>query len=66
MPAKKSIIDQLQRAIRDRGESGYAIAKGSGVSQSVLNRFLSGERDLRLSTAAKLCEYLRLELTERG
>ena len=65
MPTKKSIIDQLQRAIRDCGETEYAIAKGSGVSQSILNRFVSGERGISLESAAKLCDYLVIELSVR-
>jgi transcriptional regulator with XRE-family HTH domain len=62
MPTKKNIIDQLRRAMRDSGETEYAIAKASGVSQSVVNRFVSGERGISLETAAKLCEYLGIEL----
>ena len=65
MPPKKNIIDQLRRAMRDRGESEYAIAKASGVNQSVVNRFASGERGISLETAAKLCEYLKLDLVRR-
>jgi hypothetical protein len=34
----------------------------TGINQSVLSRFVAAERDLRLSTAAKLCEYLKLRL----
>jgi plasmid maintenance system antidote protein VapI len=65
MPTKKNIIDQLRRAMRDSGESEYAIAKAAGVPQSVVNRFVSGERGISLTTAAKLCEYLKLELVYR-
>ena len=38
------------------------IAKGSGVSQSIVNRFVTGERSIGIDTAAKLCAYLRLTL----
>jgi transcriptional regulator with XRE-family HTH domain len=61
----KSIVDQLRQSITQSGESEYAIAKGSGVSQSVLNRFMNGERSIGLETAAKLCAYLKLELRHR-
>jgi len=61
----QSIVDQLQRAIAKSGQSEYAIAKGSGVSQSVINRFTNGERSISLETAAKLCTYLKLELRQR-
>ena len=65
MPTKKTIIDQLRKAIRDSGETRYAIGKATGVSQSIIDRFLSGERGISLETAAKLCEYLRVELVHR-
>ncbi len=69
MPAKKSpssIMDQLRQAIADSGQSEYAIAKGAGVSQSVVNRFVHGERGISLDTAARLCAYLQLDLTHRA
>jgi plasmid maintenance system antidote protein VapI len=62
MPPKKNLVDQLRKAIADSGETEYAIAKGSGVSQSVVNRFVHGQRSISLDTAAKLCAYLGLEL----
>jgi plasmid maintenance system antidote protein VapI len=65
MATKKNIIDQLRRAMRDSGETEYAIAKATGVSQSVVNRFVSEERGISLATAAKLCSYLELELLRR-
>jgi transcriptional regulator with XRE-family HTH domain len=65
MPTKRNIIDQLRRAMRDSGETEYAIAKGSGVSQSIVNRFVSEERGISLETAAKICEYLKLDLLPR-
>jgi hypothetical protein len=34
-------------------------------SQSVLNRFINGERGISLDTAAKLCQYLNLDLAPR-
>ncbi|MGE0609911.1 MAG: helix-turn-helix domain-containing protein [Pirellulales bacterium] len=58
----KSIDEQLRQAILNAGESVYAVAQGSGVSHPVLYRFLAKERDLRLESAAKLCQYLGLEL----
>ena len=58
----KSIVDQLRRALRNSGQTEYAIAKGSGVSQSIVNRFVSGERGISLETAAKIAAYLKLNL----
>ena len=63
MPRKKSstIVDQLRQAIADSRETEYMIAKMSGVSQSVVNRFVHGERGIGLETAAKLCRLPQAE-----
>jgi transcriptional regulator with XRE-family HTH domain len=58
-------VDQLQHAIKRSGDTQYAIAQATGISQSVLNRFLNGERGISLDTAAKLCQYLDLDLAPR-
>jgi plasmid maintenance system antidote protein VapI len=64
-PKHRSIVEQLRHAIQHCGETEYGVAKGSGVSQSVVNRFVNGERSISIGTAAKLCEYLRLDLHRR-
>jgi plasmid maintenance system antidote protein VapI len=40
----------------------YQIAQAAGVSQIVISRFISGERDIRMATADKLAEALGLTL----
>jgi plasmid maintenance system antidote protein VapI len=62
--AKKSetLVEQLKSAIANSGLTTYAVAKGAGVPQAVLQRFVNGERDIRLATAAKLAAYLRLRI----
>jgi transcriptional regulator with XRE-family HTH domain len=62
---KPDLMEQLRRAIARSGESQYAIAKATGISQPMLNRFVNGERSISLETAAKLCTYLKLELRQR-
>ncbi len=64
-PKRTTIVDQLRRAMADCGRSEYAVAKGSGVSQSVVNRFVHGERGISFETAAKLCAFLELDLVVR-
>ena len=59
------INEQLRKAIEKRDESYYALAKRSGVDAVVISRFVCGERDLRLDTAAKLAAALGLELTAK-
>jgi transcriptional regulator with XRE-family HTH domain len=58
------LLFELRRRYK-AGETLRGIADAAGVQQPMLSRFLSGDRDLRLSTAAKLAKYLRLELTPR-
>jgi hypothetical protein len=42
----------------------YQIAQEASVSQIVLSRFLSGERDIRMATADKLARVLGLGLAK--
>lgn len=57
-----SLSDSLRTAIAECGYSNYALSHLTGVSQSVLNRFVSGERDITLKTASKLASVLQAEL----
>lgn len=59
---KLNAVEQLREAVRQSGQSLYAVAKGSGVDYAVLSRFMHGERGLNLDTAARLMEHLGLEL----
>jgi len=56
-----SVTDQLRQAIRANG-SANRLAEDSGIAQSVISRFLSGERGLSSETVDRLAEYLGLEL----
>jgi transcriptional regulator with XRE-family HTH domain len=61
-----NITDRLRRAIERSGQSQNEIAKGSGVSQGVVSRFVRGERDISLPVADRLCAYLGFRLVEKG
>lgn len=52
----------LKEALQTCEKSMYQVAQDAGVSQIVLTRFLSGERDIRMATADKLAETLGLKL----
>jgi DNA-binding phage protein len=56
-----SLSETIKAAIDDCG-SIYQAAKACGVSHPVLLRFMSGQRDIRLETAERICEALGLEL----
>jgi hypothetical protein len=57
-----SLSDQLREAIRNYG-SVYAVARDSGVSQPVLQRFVTDQRDMYLKTADRLAEFFEMKLT---
>ena len=57
-----SLSEDLREAIRRSGKPVYQIAKAANVSQIVVSRFLSGERDIRMETADRLAEVLDLKL----
>ena len=57
-----TISEQLRDAIKDYG-SVYVVARVSGISQSALNRFATGERGLQLDTAERLAAFLGMRLT---
>ena len=52
----------LREAIRSNDKSVYQIAKEADVSQIVVSRFLSGERDIRMETVDRLAEVLGLKI----
>lgn len=61
---RETMADLLRRKILEC-ETVAMVAKATGVAQPVLHRFVHGERDLTLRTAAKLLEYFDLELRPR-
>jgi transcriptional regulator with XRE-family HTH domain len=58
----KPIDAALKAAIAKSGLTHYALAKVTGVTAGQLDRFMSGERDLRLSSASAIAAALGLEL----
>jgi hypothetical protein len=63
-----TVSEQLRRELEKatRRQTLYTIAKESGVSWRVLQRFLTGERpELRTGTVDRLCEYFGLELSRK-
>ena len=60
------ISDALRRAIQSNPKSVYQISKEAGISQIVISRFVSGERDIRLATADRLAKALGIEIASDG
>ena len=62
-PEAGGISDALRHAIQTSPKSVYQICKEAGISQIVVSRFLSDERDIRLATADRLAKALGIEVT---
>jgi len=62
--SEPNLTEQLLAAIEDSGKSINSISIAAGVPQPVLQRFASGERDIRLETAAKIADYFGMRLTK--
>lgn len=58
-----AVTEQLRRIIETCGISKYEIGKRSGVSESVLSNFMSGDRGITTDTIDKLTNVLGLKLT---
>ena len=59
------LSDRLRRIIDGCGQTRYAIAKSTGIAESTLSRFMSGERGLPMKTLDRLADYLGLEIVVR-
>lgn len=59
------ISDALRAAIQASPRSVYQICQEAGISQIVVSRFLSGQRDIRLATADRLARALGVDLAKR-
>jgi hypothetical protein len=62
----KSIGDIIKEEICNRDLTAYSLSKMTGVSAVTIQRFLTGERGLTLSTVEKLTAALELELCRRA
>jgi hypothetical protein len=58
-----SLSDVLRRSIRQSGRSVEEIASDSGISPIVIAGFVSGSRDIHMTTADRLARCLGLEVT---
>ena len=58
------LAKSLRKAILESGLKHYSLAKVSGVDTSMIDRFVSGERDIRLETAGRIADALGYSLVE--
>ncbi len=59
------IGEQLKQAIQEGRLSQAALARGTGLSEGQISRFLKGERGLSLESIDKLLDVLELEIVIR-
>ena len=56
------IQEALRKAIAKSEKTHYRLGKDAELAPEIIDRFVSGERDITLGTAAKLAETLGLQL----
>lgn len=57
------LSDQIREAVAGSGLSVYAVAKGAGIPEPSLHRFMHGTRGLTLESAEKVAEFFEMRLT---
>ena len=62
--ARYTLSGQLRDVIESRGLTLAELGKLADVDPTIIGRFLSGERDLRLATADKIATAFGLRLVE--
>ncbi len=60
-----TVSETLRRALEGCGQTRYAVAKATGISEAVLSRFVHGQ-PLRGANLDKLADYLGLELRPKA
>ena len=53
-----NLAEDLRKAISDSGLTHYALGKAASVDIASIDRFMSGERDMKIMTASKICSVL--------
>jgi transcriptional regulator with XRE-family HTH domain len=61
----EKFTETLRRAINDCGMNRRKIAQRTGVTDSILSRFVRGERGLSSASIDVLMEFLELEVRPR-
>ena len=62
---KRTVSEQMRKAIEQSGMSRYAICKVTGIDKATLSRFMAG-RGLSMEALDRLCRFLGLELKPKG
>jgi hypothetical protein len=62
MPKPTPFSDQLRAAVLNADVTRYRISKDTGISESILSRFVRGDAGLSMEYVDRLCERLDLRL----
>jgi transcriptional regulator with XRE-family HTH domain len=62
--SRRAISEQLRGAILDRGLTAYRLGRETGIDPGLIQRFINGDRDIRMKTADALAEALGLRLAD--
>lgn len=63
---KTKMSDRIRAEISHSAVSRYRIAQDTGIEESTLSRFISGERGLSMEALDTLFEYFGLDVVRRG
>ncbi|MBK9126491.1 MAG: helix-turn-helix transcriptional regulator [Phycisphaerales bacterium] len=50
------LLNMMRKAMETSGQSRYRISKETGIAESVLSRFMSGETALTVETVGRLAD----------
>ncbi|MDD1764528.1 MAG: helix-turn-helix domain-containing protein [Candidatus Methanomethyliaceae archaeon] len=59
MESNEAFVNELKNCMRQMGITTKELSEGSGLPLSTINKIISQERDLRLSTLRNILKYLR-------
>ncbi|MDP6151785.1 MAG: helix-turn-helix transcriptional regulator [Phycisphaeraceae bacterium] len=57
-----TMSDQVRQAIKQCGQTRYAISKQTGITEGALSRFMAGERDMTLRTLERIAPLIGVRL----
>ena len=66
MAKRIKLSDQIRQAVKDCGLTRYRLMKITGIDESALGRFVSGERGLSFDALDALADYLQIDIVVRG
>jgi len=65
IPPMAPLLDDIRAGLKTCGQSRYAIAKATGLSEAHLCQFVKGTKGLSVDAVELLADHLGLEITVR-